>query len=95
MVLLEYLHLQLDGLDNLKIGGEDDSEGEDEPKHVDEEYIGNVHLMVLPRTHPLYSTAASSWFVSSSVVSSVWLPDSQAVLAKGAKSYYWWEGDYE
>ena len=32
----------LDGLDNLDIAGEDDGQGDDEAKHVDEEDIGDV-----------------------------------------------------
>ena len=51
----------LDDLDNLEIRGEDDSEGEGESKYIDEEYIGNVHLMVLLRTLPLDTTTETSY----------------------------------
>ena len=61
-------HFKLDGLDDLQIAGEDDGEGDNEPKHVDVEHIGNVHGVVLPSAHPLDPTAAISRVIQSSSV---------------------------
>ena len=58
---ISHVYLQFDGLNDLKIAGEDDSKGEDEATHVDVEDIGNVHDMVLPGAHPLHPTADKSF----------------------------------
>ena len=38
------VHLDLDGLDNLEVGGDDDSEGQEEAEGVDVDHIGDLVL---------------------------------------------------
>ena len=50
-------HLLFESLDYLEVRGEDDCERNDEAKHVDEEDVGHVDLLVLSYAIPLHATA--------------------------------------